>query len=404
MSTSLDQAVLQHLQDIGEALVGLRHELHRHPDLSGEEGPTAERVAAWLREHTSARLIEGLGGTGLAAVFEPAGEAASQTLLLRAELDALPIREDGSLDYHSVIEGVSHKCGHDGHMAMLCGVAGLLERFGADCRVVLLFQPAEETGEGARAVLADPRFDELRPDRAFALHNLPGFPEGSVVLRSGTFASASQGLWVKATGDTAHASTPHLGRSPALALARMIQELTPLAAEVLPGHRDTFITITHLAMGRPSYGVAPGAGELRATLRAASDDDLETLVRAAFTTIKRVAASEGIEAEIEHQEHYASVVNDDQGTTLVERAAQLAQLPLVHLEEPLPWSEDFGQILGRAPGALFGLGAGAAARPMHSLRYDFPDSVLTRGTLCLFALTQVAFDEPAIDDTTESES
>ncbi len=397
MST-LEDAVLHHLQEIGAGLVDLRHELHQHPSLSGDEGPTAARVARWLRTHTQARLIEGLGGAGLAAVFEPSNPTSDQTLLLRAELDALPISEVEPLSYRSTAEGVSHKCGHDGHMAMLCGAARLLERFGAAGRVVLLFQPAEETGEGACAVLADPRFDELRPDRAFALHNLPGFPEGSVVLRGGTFASASQGLWVKASGETAHASTPHLGRSPALALARMIQELTPLAAEALPGHRDAFITITHLEMGRPSYGVAPGEGELRATLRAASDEDLETLVRAAFTTVKRVAASEGIEAEIEHQERFAASINDEGGTALVEQAAELAELPVVHLEEPLPWSEDFGQFLGRAPGALFGLGAGAGAKPMHSARYDFPDDLLTRGALCLFALTRAAFESPSDEE------
>ena len=187
-----------------DLLIQLRHHLHARPELSGQECDTAGRVGEFIRAHTKAEIINGLGGAGMAAVFE--GSSPGPTVMFRADLDALPILERSGVEYRSGVEGVAHLCGHDGHMAILCGLAQHLSaRPPQKGRAVLLFQPAEETGSGAAQVIADPRFDRIRPDYAFALHNLPGYPAGSVVWRKGVCASASRGLVIRLQGSSAQA-------------------------------------------------------------------------------------------------------------------------------------------------------------------------------------------------------
>ena len=180
-------------------LVKLRHQLHQYPELSHHEINTAAIIEGFLAPLVPDQLIRDLGGHGIAAVFT--GKQPGKTVLLRCDMDALPIQETNEFIYRSKIENVSHKCGHDGHMVIMMGLAELLSR--ADIpsgRVVLLFQPAEERGEGAMKVLQDSKFKALQPDRVFALHNLPGFPRGSVVIREGCFASASRGMAVELHG------------------------------------------------------------------------------------------------------------------------------------------------------------------------------------------------------------
>ena len=173
------------------AQLALKDALHACPELAGQEGGTAEILAGFLRGHAPDQLITGLGGAGVAAVFD--GQRRGPTVLVRADMDALPIDAAGA--------AAAHRCGHDGHMAAVAGLAFDLGRRRPACgRVVLLFQPAEETGEGAAKVIADPRFEALRPDYALALHNLPGAPAGQIVSREGVFACASVGLRVSFFG------------------------------------------------------------------------------------------------------------------------------------------------------------------------------------------------------------
>ena len=209
--------------DIAE-LTDWRRDLHRFPEVSGEERETAARVVAALRATRPDQVVTGLGGHGVAAVWH--GDGPGETVLFRAELDALPIDEVGQPDWRSTIPGKGHMCGHDGHMAILLALARLIARKRpATGRVILLFQPAEETGAGAAAVLADARYPVLKPDWAFALHNLPGLTFGHATLRAGTMMCASQGMQVQLTGKTAHASMPESGTSPVHAVARLIPAL-----------------------------------------------------------------------------------------------------------------------------------------------------------------------------------
>lgn len=185
-------------------LIGFRHELHRFPEISGEEAETARRVAAFLAPMRPDKVLTGLGGHGVAAVF--AGEGQGPTLLFRSEIDALPILELTDVPYKSEISGKGHLCGHDGHSTILAALGrGLSRERPKRGRVVLMFQPAEENGAGAAAVIADPRFAEIRPDLSFSLHNMPGMPLGHAALMAGVVNCASRGMRIALTGRTAHA-------------------------------------------------------------------------------------------------------------------------------------------------------------------------------------------------------
>src|SRR5262245_29174345 len=172
-------------------LVGWRRKLHRRPEISGEEMATAREVEAFLSATRPDRVVTGLGGTGLAVVYD--GAAPGPTVMFRAELDALPIEELTQVPYHSEVPGKGHLCGHDGHMTILAALGRVLSRQRPRRgRVVLMFQPAEETGAGAAAVLADERFGEVTPDYVFSLHNMPGVPFGEAELREGIVNCASR--------------------------------------------------------------------------------------------------------------------------------------------------------------------------------------------------------------------
>ncbi|MDZ7764991.1 MAG: amidohydrolase [Melioribacteraceae bacterium] len=208
-------------------LTQLRKELHKHPELSGEESDTAGRIVEYAKRYDPDEIITSLGGNGVAIVFN--GEEKGKTILIRCDLDALPIEEENDFDHKSIEKNVSHKCGHDGHMAIVSGLIPLLaENKIKKGKVVLLYQPAEEIGQGAEWVINDDKFKELIPDYAFALHNLPKFNTGQVVVREKGFAAASKGLIVRLKGKTAHAGHPERGITPSPAVAELIQQLTSI--------------------------------------------------------------------------------------------------------------------------------------------------------------------------------
>ena len=207
-----------------EELIEFRKDLHRNPELSGKEKNTSKKIVDFIKRFNPDEIITNIAGKGTAFIFK--GNKEGKTILFRSELDALPISEQNSFEYKSRVENISHKCGHDGHMTILSGLASILkdEKPGKG-KVIIHFQPAEETGEGAKAVLGDKKFSSLNPDYVFALHNLPGFPENTVIIKSGIFASASKGMIIKLRGKTSHASEPEKGISPVSAAASIMQKL-----------------------------------------------------------------------------------------------------------------------------------------------------------------------------------
>ncbi len=355
-----------------------RHWLHRNPELSGREGSTSASIQDYITAYEPDNLVTDLGGKGIAAEFE--GSQPGPRILLRCDMDALPINENMDIPYRSATNGVSHKCGHDGHMAILMGVAARLHKHPpARGSVVLLFQPAEETGEGACRVLIDSKFKEIEPDFVFALHNLPGFPLGSIILKDGAFSSASRGIMVELTGTSSHASEPQKGISPALAVAQIIEAFTRLSQLSISKSSTPMVTVTHARTGSQTFGTSPGEGCVMAALRASTAEEMDIISGSIEKMAEVIAETNKLECRISRADEFPITENSGKAVTAIRSAAGNLGLLIVKPDAPFPWSEDFGHFTNKYPGALFGIGAGAYAPALHSPEYDFPDELISSG-------------------------
>ena len=360
------------------ALADWRRALHRAPELSGAEAETAREVCRFLAPTRPDRIVTGLGGHGVALVYD--GAASGPTVLIRAELDALPIEEVSTFAHRSTRAGRAHLCGHDGHMAILAAVAhGLAAERPRRGRAVLLFQPAEEDGSGAEAVIADPKFAAIAPDFCFALHNMPGLPLGSAALKVGPVACASRGLRIALRGRTAHASQPDQGVSPMAALARLMPALNGLGRPWPLDETFAMVTVTHAEMGAKSFGVAPGGAELWATLRTLTDARMGGLCGEAEALARRIASEEGLTLSVRASDVFAHCDNAPAAVAWASAALEAEGVPHGEAGQPMLASEDFG-VFGRvAPSALFLLGSGESSPGLHNPDYDFPDALIGVG-------------------------
>jgi amidohydrolase len=364
-------------------LTGFRRDLHRRPEVSGHEAETAATIAGALAPCGPDRVLTGLGGHGVAAVWD--GATPGPVVMLRAELDALPITELTGAAHASENPGTGHLCGHDGHMTILMGVARLLARHRPRRgRVVLMFQPAEEDGSGAAAVIADPRFAGVQPDWAFAIHNLPGVALGQALLAAGPVNCASMGVRLVLGGKTAHASQPEAGVSPAGALAELIPGLSALGVggALSPDYR--LVTVTHARLGEPAFGIAPGEAELWVTLRSLTDAGMAALEREALALGRAVAARHGVSLTSSRHDVFHACTNDPEATACLARA--LAACGIGHLPDDLPMrgSEDFGRFGAAARSAMVFLGSGRDHPRLHNPDYDFPDDLIGPGVRVLW--------------------
>ncbi len=356
-----------------EALVALRHRLHQQPELSGEEMRTAAIMVDELTKRGADQIWQGLGGHGVAAAFN--GAAPGPTVLLRCELDGLPIHEVSELPYRSVADGKGHLCGHDGHMVCLLGVADHLAQRPATGRVILLFQPAEETGAGAKAVMDDPRWPDMRPDYAFAWHNVPGRPLGEVGLCGGPGNCASRGMQILLHGKSSHAAAPEDGLSPAAAMAALMTALPGLSQGQIGEEGFALATLTHAHLGEPTFGIAPADGELRVTLRSMTNDRMEAVMAAAEQCVAQVRGD--LAVRIAWHDVFRAVINDHTATDIARTAAMGLGQKLWEMPTPMRWSEDFGRFGDDgAKAAMLYIGAGDKHPQLHNPDYDFPDALV----------------------------
>ncbi|MEY9360073.1 amidohydrolase [Bradyrhizobium yuanmingense] len=359
-------------------LVAWRRHLHAVPELSGQEAKTAEAVRARLQAAGADRIVSGLGGHGVLGIYD--GRESGPTIMLRAELDALPIQEKSELKHRSLAAGKAHLCGHDGHMAILAAVAQNLSRQRPSRgRVALVFQPAEEDGSGAAAVLADAKFEQVRPDFVFALHNLPGLGLGQVSLAEGLVNCASQGMQIRLSGQTTHASNPELGISPKDALAKLLLKIPALGHGTELDDDFSMLTVTHARLGEPAFVIAPGFGELWATLRTCTDVMMERLRLEAEDLVRRVTAGEGLSTEIAYRDVFNHCANDAHAVAHLRSALDAEGVRHSAEGLPLRGSEDFGRFGSRSKSAMFFLGAGKEHPGLHESNYDFPDQLIEIG-------------------------
>ncbi|WP_114748669.1 amidohydrolase [Pleomorphovibrio marinus] len=365
-------------------LAQFRKELHQYPELSGEEKETAKRVRSFLEAYEPDEWIDGLGKHGFAVSY--IGKKEGPSVMFRAELDALPIFEKGSHKHKSTNEGVSHACGHDGHMAILCGLAMKLAQERPERgKVTLLFQPSEETGEGAESVINSTNFKKISPEYSFALHNVPGYPLHQVILKKGPFNAASKGMIIQLEGRTSHAAHPEEGNSPGEAMSKLIVGLPQLSS----GISDfSLITVIHAILGEVAFGTTPGEAKVMATLRTFDDQSMDTLTHHAENLTSLIAKEYGLKYNISYCEVFQTVENDPKAWEFVNEAAKQLKLKTKHVRIPFYWSEDFGQFSKVTQSMLFGLGSGKAQSKLHDGAYDFPDELLPTGSKLFMEVTK----------------
>jgi amidohydrolase len=362
-------------------IIEFRKELHQNPELSGNEKNTAKRIKKFIQQYNPDKIIEHIGGNGLLVVFE--GKIPGQTIMFRGDMDALPIQEESTLLHASKCNNISHLCGHDGHTAILANTIKLisLDR-PKKGNVVFLFQPAEETGQGALNVLSDNNF--IIPDYIFGIHNIPGFPESCILLKSGSIAAASKGMIIKLFGKISHASEPEKGVSPALAMSEIIAFFSDKNSFKAPFNNLILTTVVHAKLGEVAFGTSPGYAEVMVTLRAFSDSDMEWLNRTSIEKIIKVTKENGIEFDAHFVEEFPSTENHSECTEKLISIAKENNFEFQILENPFKWSEDFGHFTKAIPGALIGIGSGIDHPNLHNPNYDFPDRIIPVSTRFLF--------------------
>lgn len=370
-------------------LIDLRKSLHQDPEISGNEERTAERIKKELLACHPDEIQTGLGGQGILALFKCAEGEPDRRILFRAELDAVSVHEETNLPHQSKNKNAMHACGHDGHMAVLIGLA---KKLAGDrpkkIDVYVLFQPSEETGEGAAKVLEDSRFQDLEIDHGFALHNLPEFPEKEVICKRGTFAAGSVGIEITIEGSFSHAAYPEKGINPARIVAQLIQQIDR-EMETFRSESDTNkLVCTYIKMGERAFGISPGKAKAGFTIRSESDNKLEQSVNHIFEIIEKTNQTFEGEISAEKVEPFRATVNDDEGVKIVKKVSEKKRLNYVELERPFPWSEDFGEFRRKFPITIFGLGAGEQKPPLHSEIYDFNDELIPVGVAILHGIIE----------------
>ncbi|MGB0835452.1 MAG: amidohydrolase [Psychrobium sp.] len=356
----------------------LRRTLHQHPELSLEEHNTAARIIEFMQRLNPDTMQRNLGGTGVAITFGNCSQSSGKHVMLRCELDALPIVELNTFAHKSQCHGVSHKCGHDGHMAILAAVAEHYSKQPPqNGQITLLFQPAEETGDGAKAVIDDPQY-QFSPDYVFALHNVPKFEMGEIIVKSGTMCCASRGATIRFEGKTAHAAQPETGISPVNAINTLIPGLADLPQLIDSTSPFTFATIVGVNIGEKAFGTAPSLGEVYVTLRSETDAEMSQLIDVIETQAEVLAEQYQLSLSVSYEDVFDATVNHPQAVDVIKAA--LADEPVTLTDTPFRWSEDFGRFTQRHCGALFGLGAGKTTPDLHNADYDFPDELIATGS------------------------
>ena len=366
-----------------ERITALRRLLHSRPDLSLRETGTIGILKDFLRENTALEIVDRDGW--FYAVKRASGGPAAPPAAFRADMDALPMDEDIDLPYGSVRSGIAHKCGHDGHMAALCGLALELDKTEPDRTVYLIFQPAEETGRGAFRCADLIREKEIA--EIYAFHNLSGYPENSVVYRKGLTQPASEGLEILMYGKRSHASSPEEGRSPAAAVAELaLYAVRHLTEE--PHDGMALCTVVGMRCGEGDFGVSAGEGSVSVTLRAEQEPFMKEMEKKLLRKAEELAARDGLRTEHEIHDYFPETRNHEKALERVIRKAGGLGLPVIEMEDLWRASEDFGHYLKLCSGAMFYIGSGEEYPPLHTGNYDFNDRILKTAVDMFLALAE----------------
>lgn len=360
-----------------------RRQLHRHPETGFEEVHTSDFVAQVLAD-LGMEVVRGIGGTGLVASLKLG--SGRGTIGLRAEMDALNIAEDAAdRPYVSQIAGKSHACGHDGHMTMILGAAQLLcERRDFDGTVRIIFQPAEEHGRGAKAMIDDGLFDRFPVDEIYGAHNMPGMPAGHIATRVGGIMASEDNFTIHVKGRGTHAARPHMGVDPIVIAAQIVLALQTIVSRTLDPSVPAVISCTELFTDGIRNAI-PSNVIIKGDTRSYTPDVQALLERRMREIAEGLCALHGAQCEFSYTHEFAPTVNwENCVPTAVEAATRIVGAQNVDANvQPMMISEDFGAFLRVVPGAFVFIGNGdgdsPGSTPLHNARYDFNDDVLVTG-------------------------
>jgi amidohydrolase len=375
--------IVNRVADLQPDIQAWRRDIHEHPELQYDEHRTAAFVAKQLRQFGCDEVATGLGGTGVVGVIKgrkAPGNSDIKVIGLRADMDALPIEEATDLPYASKTPGKMHACGHDGHTAMLLGAARYLSEtrnFAGDA--VVIFQPAEEGGAGAAAMIKDGLFDRFAIDHVYGMHNGPGIPIGSFAIRPGPIMASTDAVNIHIEGRGGHAARPHISIDSVLVGAQLITALQSIVSRSVDPLESAVISVCEFHAGS-ARNVIPQTAELKGTVRALTPEVRALVEKRLREVIDGVGRMTGAKIDLKFERGYPVVVNHAAQTDIaIEVARKVAGEANVHEMPPLMGGEDFAYMLERRPGAFIFCGNGHTAG-LHHPAYDFNDDAIVYGT------------------------
>lgn len=390
---SFAQDLLQRLGAQADEFIAVRRDIHRHPEMGYKEYRTSDLVAEQL-EKFGYQVTRGLGGTGVVGQLQRG--TGGKTLGLRADMDALPIEEATGLPYASCKAGIMHACGHDGHTAMLLAAARhIAQNIEFSGTLNLIFQPAEEGLGGAKKMMEDGLFRQFPCDAVFAMHNMPGHPQGHLVLREGPMMASSDYVTITLDGKGGHGALPHRAVDPVVAGAAIVMGLQSIVSRNVDPQETAVITVGAFQSGIAN-NVIPQTATLSLSVRALNPQVRELLEKRITELVHAQAQSYGVQARVEYQRGYPVLVNHQRETDFARDVAEalVGTAQVTRQGRALTGSEDFAFFLEEVPGCYLligngdGSGDGHGACMVHNPGYDFHDGNIAIGSAFWSLLVQ----------------
>lgn len=367
-----------------------RHDIHRHPELAFEEQRTAEKVIKLLTSF-GIQVHTGIGKTGVVGVLKKG--SSTRAIGLRADMDALKILEQNNFEHCSQNPGKMHACGHDGHTAMLLGAAQYLAESAVfDGTVVFIFQPAEEHGDGAKAMIADGLFDRFPVDAVYAIHNFPSLAVGKFAVRAGSIMAAEDNFEITVNGTGCHAAMPHLGKDSIVIGAEIITAMQTLVSRTLDPIDNAVVSFTEFTTNG-TVNVIPGQVILKGDTRSLTTDVQDHIEHTMARIVSGICAAHGAHYTFNYRRNFVPTINTVAEAALAAEVARgvVGTDNVVGDSRPIMASEDFGYMLQARPGAYLLLGngeEGVGGCSLHNPHYDFNDDILTIGADFWVALVE----------------
>ena len=382
--------IVNRVADLHDEITEWRRDLHAHPELQYDVHRTAGSVSERLKSFGCDDVVAGIGRTGVVGVIR-GRKPGAKVIGMRADMDALPIEEATTVAYKSTVPGKMHACGHDGHTAMLLGAAKYLaETRNFAGTAVVIFQPAEEGGAGARAMMDDGLFDRFGIEQVFGMHNYPGMPIGQFAIRSGPMMASTDTIGIDLEGVGGHAAWPHFGVDTVLVGAQIVNQLQSIVARNVDPLHAAVISICMFQAGNAD-NVIPQQAKLRGTARALSPKVRDLLQKRVREVVEGTARAYGAKAELTYTTGYPVLVNEELKTAFAAGVAcEVAGKDKVNTDcAPLMGAEDFAFMLQERPGAFIYIGNGNSAQ-LHNPAYDFNDEAIPVGTSYWVRLAETA--------------